>query len=330
MKKIAILLLFISNSLFAQIVGLEDLPYLINDAVFYSNKYITPAADGAIYQASSGWITSPKKRKLWAVTLGFNNNIFFVPNSDREFTINNSDLTFFTLYDANWQEITSASVPTAVGNNQQVNLVGNLGANQVYLKTPQGVNSEVVYYPHFNGSVSLWFGTELIVKYSPVTKLKSGNFQVYGFGVKHNFDQYFNYLKQNKINISGLLCYSNENISFDFIPPVSNGIDLGINAINGLVDTWQIQFNASKEYKRFEIITGIIANLSDVKYEITGPKGDTNIQDLFNLKLKEIYKTKTNFLGEISCRYKINKMYLQSTFAFGKFVNSNIAVQYEF
>jgi hypothetical protein len=133
--------------------------------------------------------------------------------------------------------------------------------------------------------------------------------------------------------MSGLVCYSNENISFGFIPPSNNGLALGINQINGLVDTWQFQYNVSKEFKRFEIMAGIIANRSDIKYKFIGdvPPGQAiPFQEIFNEKIKEIYKTKTNYLGEVSCRYKINKVFLQSTFAFGKFVNSNFAVQYEF
>ena len=45
MKKIAILLLFISNSLFAQITPdqLTDIGNLLDDAIFFSDKYITPA-----------------------------------------------------------------------------------------------------------------------------------------------------------------------------------------------------------------------------------------------------------------------------------------------
>ena len=335
MKKFLFLILLITNFSFSQTVQeLEAFGRLLNDAVFYCDRYITPASDASIYQASSGWVTSAKKRKLWDVTLGFNNNVFFVPKADRQFEIKNSDFSFFRIYDANWVQVNSAIVPTTLGNSQQVNLVGDIGTSQVYLQTPQGVNADQVYYAHFNGSVALWFGTELILKYSPVTKLKSGNFQVYGYGIKHNFDQYFNYLTQNKINMSGLFCYSNENISFDFIPPASgNTLQLGINEINGLVDTWQFQFNLSKEFKRFEIMGGIIANKSDIKYKFLGdvPPGQAiPFQYIFNEKIKDIYKTKTNFLGEVSCRYKINKVFLQSTFAFGKFVNSNFAVQYEF
>ncbi len=329
MKKLVFLFLLVSNISFSQTTQeLEDLGHLINDALFFSNKYITPAADAAIYQATSGWMTSPKKRKLWDVTLGIHFNAFLVPNKDRQFVINNSDFTFFHIENAS-----SATVPTALGNNDQVNLIGQIGTTPVSLKTPEGVNEEVVLYPHFSGSVALWYGTELVVKYAPKTNLKKGDYQVYGFGFKHNFDQYFKALQAKKINLAGLVCYSNENISFDFIDPQTSIGTLGINRITGLVDTWQFQFNASKEYKRFEIITGIIANVSDVKYKFTGdvpPNQAIPTQSLFNESLKEIYKTRTNFLGEISCRYKINKMYLQSTFAFGKFVNSNVALQYEF
>lgn len=331
MKKVVFLFLLFSTFSFSQTAQeLEDLGHLIDDALFFSNKYISPAADAAIYQATSGWMSSPKKRKLWDVTLGVHANAFLVPNKDRKFVINNSDFTFFHIEDTS---INSATLPTALGNNDQIYLVGQIGTSPVRLKTPEGVNEEIVFYPHFSGSVALWFGTELVVKYAPKTDLKKGDYKVYGFGIKHNLDQYFKVLQSKKINLAGLVCYSNENISFDFIDPQTSIGTLGINRISGLVGTWQLQFNASKEYKKFEFASGIIINVSDVKYKFTGdvdPNQALPTQSLFNNSLKKIYKTRTNFLGEVSCRYKINKIYLQSTFAFGKFVNSNVALQYEF
>jgi hypothetical protein len=88
--------------------------------------------------------------------------------------------------------------------------------------------------------------------------------------------------------MSGLVSYSNENISFDFIVPDSNNsLQLGINEINGLVNTWQFQFNVSKEYKKFEFMGGIIANKSDIKYKFTGdvPSGQAiPFQSIFNEK----------------------------------------------
>lgn len=330
MKRFSILFLLITNVSFSQSTEiLEDLGYLISDALFFSDKYITPAADAAVYQSSSGWVNSVKKRPLWDVTLGLHANIFVVPNSDREFVINNSDFSFFSI-----ENSIAATVPTALGNDDQVYLVGQLGDEQVRMKTPEGVNQEVVVYPHLSGAVSLWYGTEFLVKFAPRTKLKKGDYQVYGFGLKHNLSQYFKALQAEKINLGGVICYSNENISFDFLDAQTSLGNIGINQITGFVDTWQFQIMASKEYEKFEFLAGVIANTSDVEYRFTGEKGQIeeviSLQSGLNEKLKEIYKTRTNIIGEVSARYQFSKIYLQSTIAFGKFVNSNLSLQYEF
>jgi hypothetical protein len=81
-------------------------------------------------------------------------------------------------------------------------------------------------------------------------------------------------------------------------------------------------------------MSAMITNTSDFKYEIGGPKGQIEelipFQSLVNKKLEEIYKTKTNFIGELSGRYQISKFYVQTSVAFGKFANSNFSIQYEF
>ena len=75
-------------------------------------------------------------------------------------------------------------------------------------------------------------------------------------------------------------------------------------------------------------------NKSNFKYSLTGERGQIEdaipVQYILNEKLKEIYKTKYNYMGEISGRYQFSKIYVQSSVAFGKFVNTNISVQYEF
>ena len=77
-----------------------------------------------------------------------------------------------------------------------------------------------------------------------------------------------------------------------------------------------------------------IINTSDFKYVLSGDRGQIEdfipVQYIFNEKLKEIYKTKINFIGEISGRYQISKFYVQTSLAFGKFVNTNLSIQYEF
>lgn len=308
---------------------IQQIGYLLSDALLYSEQYIVPATDAAVYQASAAWVMTPKKRKKWDVSLGLHTNIFFVPKADRTFQIQNSDFQFFEIEGAS-----TATVPTALGNDNQVYLVEELGGEQVRFKTPEGINQETVIYPYLQGGIELPYGFEFIARYSTKTKLKRGDYQVYGFGLKHNFSQYFSKMEDNKIYFSVAAIYSKEDISFDFLDINTAYGNLGINNLNGLVDTFHFQLSASKEFKRFELITNFILNHSAFEYVVSGNKGSIEevfpVQNIINGLLKRVAKDKTNILGEISGRYQISKIYLQSSIAFGKFVNGNIGVQYQF
>ena len=307
---------------------LQQIGYLLSDALLYSEQYIVPATDAAVYQASSAWVTTPKKREKWDVTLGLHSNVFFVPKGDRKFTVQNSDFQFFEIEGA-----TSATVPTALGNDNQIFLIGDLGGEQVRFKTPKGIDQESIVYPYLQAGIELPYGFEFLGRYSTKTKLKKGDYQVYGFGLKHNFSQYFPKAEAKNIYFAATAIYSKEDISFDFLDITTAYGNLGINNFNGLVDTYHFQLSASKEFKKFELMTNFIVNRSSFKYLVTGEKGAIEnvlpVQSLINDLLSRISKDKTNILGEVSGRYQINKFYIQSSIAFGKFVNANIGIQYQ-
>ena len=329
--KVALFLLVImSNQLKAQNAEVfQQIGYLLNDALLYSDKYLSPATDAAVYQASSGWMSSAKKKELWQVTVGVNANLFFVPKSDKTFSANSNDFEFFSIEGQN-----SVEVPTALGNDDQYYLVGDLGGSEVRLKSPEGVNEETVFYPYLQAGVGLWYGTELLVKYSPKTKLKKGDYQVYGAGLKHNLDQYFSKNFNKTIHVSALVAYSKENLSFDFVDIQSAYGTLGINSLGSNIDTYQTQLNISKTHKNLEVLWGVIFNVSDFNYKFDGEKGSIEelvpLQDILNDRMKDLSKTKRNLMGEFSGRYQFNKFFVQGTVAFGKFVNTNASIQYEF
>ena len=311
----------------AQIV--EDMGHLIDDALFFSDKYVTPATDAAVYQAASGWIDTPRKKELWEVSFSVHVNVFFTPNRDKEFTIDNSDFTFFQL-----EEGTFATVPTALGNDNQVYLSGYLGDDEVRLETPEGMNMKTVAYPYLQGSLTIWQGTDVVVKFSPKVKLKKSDYQVYGFGLKHNISQYLDSLEQKKVHLAVLAAYSKEDVSFNFFDIETDYGTLGINRINGLVDTWHFQASGSREIGRFELMGSFIYSTSDIKYKVSGETGSIEeilpLQQVLNERLKEIYKTRVNYIGEAAVSYKFNNFSVQSILAFGKFVNANMALQYSF
>ena len=104
--------------------------------------------------------------------------------------------------------------------------------------------------------------------------------------------------------------------------------------MSGLVDTFHFQLSASKEYKKIELITSIVVNTSSFEYVVGGQKGEIEdafpLQQTVNTLLQRIAKDNVNVLGEVSARYQIEKIFLQSSFAFGKFANLNLGVQYQF
>lgn len=330
LKGIIVVFAFYVNSTKAQSQG-QELGNLITDAIFFTDKYITPATDAAVYQAASGWVNTPKKATLWNVTLSLHGNVFFVPKSDRSFFLSNSDLSFFKI---NQEGVESALTPSTLGSDQYVELIGELNGSPVSLRTPEGIDREVVFYPYLQAAVGLWHGTEIIGKFSPMIKLKNVDYQVYGLGVKHNLSQYFSGLEKRNLHLSVLAAYSKEDLTVNFLDVETVYGNLGLNALNSLIDTWQFQVNASKEFKKFEFSLGLIMNTSEFEYKVNGPKGKIeeviDLHSVLNGELKSIARTKFNCIGEISGRYQFKHFYIQQTIAFGKFANSNIALQYEF
>jgi hypothetical protein len=329
-KGIAIALFFCFQEANAQAdLILQELGNLMNDAIFFTDHYVTPSTDAAVYQAASGWIYTPKKRNLWDFTLGVHVNTFFVPSSDRKFGISNSDFSFFTIENA-----TVAETPSALGNDQYATLTGTLGDDPVTLKTPEGINRETVIYSSLEGALGIGYGTELIARFSPKIALKHVKYQVYGLGLKHNLSQYFPKLERQKIYVSTMFAYSREEVTVAFLDVQTPNGNLGLNALNSLIDTWQLQLNVSKEYKKLELSAGIITNTSNFEYKVDGGRSQIGeafkLRENLNKKLEEIYRTKFNCIGEISGRYSFGSIFTQATLAFGKFVNTNISVQYEF
>lgn len=310
-------------------VTLEEMGNLVKDAIYFTDQYITPATDAAVYQAASSWVNTPQKADLWDFTLGVHVNTFFVPKADRSFRLNNSDLSFFQI---DGQE--TALTPTALGSDEYVTLKGVLGGSDVILKSPEGVDRDLIIYPYLQASLGIGYGTEAIAKFSPKITLKNVEYQVFGLGFKHSLSQYFNSIETKNYFISALVAYAREDLTVNFLDIDTKYGNLGFNALNSLIDTWQFQVNGSKKWNKFELSTGLIANTSSFDYKVKGNKGKIEeiipLQSILNNELKTIADHKFNCIAEVSGRVEIYKFFLQTTIAFGKFVNSNLSLQYKF
>lgn len=327
-----IILIALCTSIKGSAQGLSDIfkvQNIIDDAVLYSDKYLTPATSGAVYLASTSWMSSAKKKKLWELKLGIHNNTFIVPNKDRSFNYSNNQFKFFKLESG----ASSNDLPTALGNGDQVYLYGEFFGNNLRVKTPKGINQEVVNYPYLHVELGLPYGFELITRTSTVTNLKNGYYQVYGYGLKHNLSQYFSSFEKKSINLAVMSMYSREEIGIDFLDIPSNIGNFGLNKLTSKVNTYHFQISASKSTKRFEFLGSIIGNYSKFDYSVFAlPDTETTflpVEQLFNTQINKIEEPQINILGEFSVNVSLDKFSIISSFAFGEFINANLGVQYK-
>jgi hypothetical protein len=327
-KLIAVILFFSSQLAQSQPAqDIQKLSDLVNDAVYFTKIFVTPATDAAVYQASNGWMNAPKKAELWDLNVGLHGNVFFVPKSNRTFIVSNSDFKFFKVPGG------SATVQTALGSDDQIPLTGNIGGQDVVVKSPEGVSAEALEYVYLQASLGLWYGTELITKFSPVVKIGNFDYQVYGVGLKHNLDQYIPSLVKNNLHLAAMASYGREDLGVKFLDVQTQYGNLGLNQLTSVIDTYQFQVNFSKQFNKFELGTGLIFNSSNFNYKMGGEPGSIEntipAQQILNTKLLELGTTKSNLLADVSGRYPYRKFFFQATVGIGKFINSNLSVQYQ-
>lgn len=325
------IVLFSSSRLSAQTTDetIAQLNSMIDDAIFFTDRYITPATDAIAYQAAAGWMATPKKANRWDFTLSANFNTFFVPQSQRHFLLKDEDLSFFTIDD-----VPQASTPTALGGDQVVSLTGQLNGEPVTLESPEGVNRETILYPYLQGSLGVGYGTEIIGRFAPRIVLKHVDFQIYGIGIKHNLSQYFPKMETKKWHLAATALYSKEDVTVEFLDVITSFGNLGLNGLHSDVNSWQVQLGGSKELGKWEVSASIVGNTSHFKYDVQGERGQIEdilpLHDILNKELESIYKTQFNLLGEMAGRYTFAPFYVQGFVGFGKYINTNLSLQYQF
>lgn len=333
MRNLVLLFCFFSLFSFSQTEN-EEINSLLDDATLYAGKFVSPATEAVVYQASSAWMMSAKKRKTWDFSFALNNNLFVVPKSNREMKISNADFENFYIEGTVPTDNSLVTVPTAFGDKSSVYLIGTVtinGTEETFKTRVDGINQEMVYYPYLQGALALPYGFEILAKYSFKNKLKKGDYQVYGVALQYNISQHFKKLTENKWNIAALIAYNNEDFNVDIFQSSSSTISLGIESLNSKINSFHAQLNASKTFNKMEVMGGIVVNSSNIKYYFAGEPTIIDFSSLFNEKVKDLYKTQTMVFGEVSGRYNFYKNFMfQTTFSFGSQINTNFGIQYEF
>ena len=332
-KKATIVAFFVFTTqfTFSQNTFFQDAEVFVNDLLVVSNQYVAPAADAAVYQSSGSWYSSARALELFEIDASIHVNVLPIPNSQKSFTVSNSDFDIMNIRGA-----ASAEVPTALGGDTDVFYDFTLGGDEYELQTFEGAKQSTFYYPYIQASVGLWEETELSLQYAPEIKIDESGYQTFGGALKHNLSQYWlGYERDNQqIEVAFQIAYSvfDSRIYFDdfAIKPtnpepgqgplaVIKSLDVQANALTG-------QLIGSKRFNNLEVQASFAVSSNKFDYTIGGD-GDIII-DLFNGAFDALEDANTLARGNLGINYHLNQFYIASSVSLGKFVNTNLSVHY--
>ena len=309
---------------------LDDVEDFLTDMLLLSNKYVSPAAEAAVYQSTGSWYSSAKNLDLYQVDLSLHINALPVSNAQKSFTVSDSDFIVLDIRDAE-----SAQVPTALGGDTSVFYDFTLGEDNYELQTFEGANQQVFYYPYLQGSIGLWGQTELTLQYVPEVKIDASGYQTFGGAIKHNISQYWLGDNQDSqaLQVAVQVAYSlfDSKIFFDGFEVTSTDQDqAALAVINSLtVDANAITGNliASKRVDRFEFVGAFAVSANKFIYTMGG-EGDF-LLGLLNNAFTALEDTSFMMRGNIGVNYHLDNWYVASNIAIGRFVNTNVSVHYK-
>jgi len=317
MRKLILALCFFTSLSHAQ---LEDVNAITGDLIFLTEKFVAPAADASVYQASGGWYSNFTPKEKFEVEISLQFNLLFIPNKYKGFLVNEASFQNIRIQGSE----TTAETPTALGNDNVIVLEGTIDGDIFEFESLEGINQNSLEHGQIQVAVGLWKQTNLIARYTPNIQVKNTRYNSFGVGVSHHLNQWFNSLKNSNYYFGFLVTYSNYKVEDTF---TETDLMLGtINTIN--VDGKSYGFNivGSKSLNKFDFSASMGLATSKFNYRVGGT-GNLFLSVL-NSTLKDLDNSRTNFKADFNINYRIKDFSINSMITFGNFTNLNLGVNY--
>lgn len=319
MRKLYFIFLLISATAFAQF---DDVGEVAEDLLLLTDRYITPAAEGAVYQVGGGWYTSARPKAMWDLELSAQANLLFIPSKFTSFTFSESELQNLSIQGGQ----TQTEIPTALGNDNAVVLEGTILNNPFEFETPEGLNRSSMPHANLQASLGVWGGTTLIARYSPKIKIDKTKLQHLGVGLQHNISQWFTPEDYQGIQLSALGSYTYFTIDTQFSP-----VDLTLGSLEEMeVDSNSYFFSliASKQFSDIDITAAL--GLTSTKYNYALDGDGEALIDLLNQLAGSLSKSETDVRAELGAVYHLDDFSINTMLLVGKFTHLTLGFNYTF
>ena len=317
---------------------IQDVNDFLVDLLLISNKYVSPAAEAAVYQSTGSWYSSAKSLDLYKVDVSLHVNALPVSDAQKSFTVNQSDFGDEGLRIRGAQ---TAEVPTALGGETTVFYDFTLGGDDYELQTFEGANQQVFYYPYLQGSIGLWGQTELTLQYVPEVKIDAAGYQTFGGAIKHTISQYWlgGNTDSQALQVAVQFAYSlfDSKILFDDFEITATDPDQDalavINSLTVNANAFTGQLIASKRINKFEFVGAFAVSANQFDYTMGGEGAvffeDKTFLDFLNQSFEALEDTSTMMRGNIGVNYHLDNWYVASNITIGKFLNTNFSIHYK-
>ena len=309
----------------------SDLTLAVQDMLYISSEFVSPAASASVYQSSSSWYSSAETIGKFKLDVSVNFNMLPIPQKQKLFVITNNELLTMEIRGA-----TSAEIPTALGGDTDTFFDFYIDDEAYEWQAFEGIKQNIVTHPYLQASLGLWKETDLTLRYSPKVTINTSTYDIFGAAIKHTITQYFrkDLDSSQPIELAVLASYSVFNldllfdeVSIEPIDPETGSEPLtSINAIVIDANSWLFQLIASKKVDSFEFTGSFGYSENKFNYSLGGKEGV--FLDVFNDLLSLLDERKTEFKGDLGVNYYFNKFYISSMLTLGKFPNVNISLHY--
>ncbi|MBT8238991.1 MAG: hypothetical protein HKP24_02500 [Croceitalea sp.] len=292
MKKILLLLAICGGTFtFAQSSLNDVLAAGLNDAERFTNSYLAPVTEAAIYSVSNGWYNSADAKPLAGFEISIVGNFTGFKNKEdkKAFVLDTADYENLQFVDGS----TSKSVSSGLGDIEGVRVFveDENGFFREEFELPSGLSAEGLNFVpsgYIQGSVGLVKGLEVKARFLPKINTDDVKLGLFGAGIQYDFTKLLPADKILPVAISAIIGYTNLNGEYDFTD--TDIIDGENQRIDATFKTWN--FAAAVSTRNIPIINfygglGYITGTSDIDvlgtYRVTSGPFQEEYVDPFSI-----------------------------------------------
>jgi hypothetical protein len=247
------------------------------DAEALTKAYLAPVPKGIGANLNTGWFNSASTHSTLGFDIQVRGALAFVPGSDQDYDFNDLNLSNVELADPDASPIS----PTASGDDTagpEVIIRGDNGDELERFNLPQGSGFHFAPAPMIQASVGLIGNTDLIARFVPKVKIGDyGNFNMRGFGLKHELNQWFPGGGLLPVDISIMAGYNRININTNLdLNPKSGAVptdpteDYDNQKVETSFNTFAAKLLVGKELPFISVYGGLGYETSTMNLDVTG------------------------------------------------------------